>query len=486
MKTTFSFFIVASLSFVYCLSISNRREMKSEADILVENMKLDSSLIYNQQLDKSLIITVPYFDNEDYLISPIGLGTPINFFPVQVDTTTYKSWVPSSECEEIKSIFSYNPLNSSSSVKTDEWGEVVDEQGTAYGEVIKDNFVIGNYHIKNFSFISATKLYNDFLDYSNGKLGLGFCEYGTEEDKKFCLLEQLKLNNNIDKKLFSFREVSDTHGEIVIGDVTENIKEVNFPMLHVANKNIYDNLKDEEFKMAWITNVTHILFKTEENENSTKLFKNGIRTPGGLAAFDTACSYIEAPYDYINEFEEKMFDVYFKNICHKANEDGIVKFLCEQSKYNQNLHNIKNFSLVLVIDGYGFDIPIEHLFEQTSVNHVEFFVQFRKYSQNVWNLGHPFLHNYVIVFDQDNKLIGTVGEGINPMEEIIEEVKESSDSDFWKWLLLVLLLLILVAALFWIGRKIGIKFRKDKGVPDNLIDNESVEDYSFNPGNNIG
>lgn len=142
--------------------------------------------------------------------------------------------------------------------------------------------------------------------------------------------------------------------------------------------------------------------------------------------------------------------------------------------------------MVLVIDGYGFDIPIEHLFEQTSVNHVEFFVQFRKYSQNVWNLGHPFLHNYVIVFDQDNKLIGTVGEGINPMEEIIEEVKESSDSDFWKWLLLVLLLLILVAALFWIGRKIGIKFRKDKGVPDNLIDNESVEDYSFNPGNNIG
>ena len=40
---------------------------------------------------------IPYQDNEDYIISPLGLGATA---PVQIDTTTFKTWLASANKEE--------------------------------------------------------------------------------------------------------------------------------------------------------------------------------------------------------------------------------------------------------------------------------------------------------------------------------------------------------------------------------------------------
>ena len=37
--------------------------------------------------EKVLTLTVPYQDNEDYIICPMGFGTPVNFVPLQIETT---------------------------------------------------------------------------------------------------------------------------------------------------------------------------------------------------------------------------------------------------------------------------------------------------------------------------------------------------------------------------------------------------------------
>ena len=55
-----------------------------------------------------LILNAPYQDNEDFIISPLGLGTPVNFLPLQIDTTTYKTWVASVLNKESPSTFSYD------------------------------------------------------------------------------------------------------------------------------------------------------------------------------------------------------------------------------------------------------------------------------------------------------------------------------------------------------------------------------------------
>jgi len=56
---------------------------------------------------------------------------------------------------------------------------------------------------------------DEFKDYKIGKLGLGNCQYAEKEDKEYCLLQRLKDNGSIDRRIFSIKEISDTHGEIV-------------------------------------------------------------------------------------------------------------------------------------------------------------------------------------------------------------------------------------------------------------------------------
>ena len=75
-------------------------------------------------------------------------------------------------------------------------------------------------------------------------------------------------------------------------------------------------------------------------------------------------------------------------------------------------NKIKDLNLVFVLDGNGFEIPLEFLFEQTKENDYEFFVHFKDFEQNIWNLGHPFFHFFTIIFDQDNQEIGIDGKKI--------------------------------------------------------------------------
>ena len=90
--------------------------------------------------DKYIIIEAPYQDNEDYIITPVGFGTPINFIPLQIETTSYKSWIVSSSLKSKSSLaFSYDKKSSSTSEDSGEWDTVVDQAGTISGNIIYDN-----------------------------------------------------------------------------------------------------------------------------------------------------------------------------------------------------------------------------------------------------------------------------------------------------------------------------------------------------------
>lgn len=58
-------------------------------------------------------------------------------------------------------------------------------------------------------------------------------------------------------------------------------------------------------------------------------------------------------------------------------------------------------------------------------------------------------------------------------------------ADGGKFFLLVLLGLLILAAIFWIMRKKGINMRLDNGINPSLVDNESVDDLSLNPSQNV-
>ena len=438
--------------------------------------------------DKFLILTAPYQDNEDYIIAPLGLGTPVNFAPLQIDTTSYKSWVSSVKNEQNPSVFNYNVKESETGEESGEWDSVVDEEGTISGNVLYDKAYLGKFEIDHFKFIEAVEFEDDFHDFRNGKLGLGNCHYAEKDDLEYCLIQRLKDNGSIDRRIFSIREYSDTHGELVIGDVTSVSKEKDYPLLPLIDKDDYDDIEDDEFKMGWITKISHVIFRnnSSSDNNFKKIFKNNIHIEDGLASFDSSSHYIEAPYSYINEFEEKMFEQYYPNVCRKVNDDGTYMFLCDKKRFEEIRNINKDLSFIIVMDGNGFEIPMDFLFEQTRENDYEFFVHFKDYEQNIWNLGHPFFHHYTIIFDQDNQEIGIDGEKIYSLKDETEaELNSHKSGGWWKILLLVLLGLLILAAIFWIMRKKGINMRLDNGINPSLVDNESVDDLSLNPSQNV-
>ena len=436
--------------------------------------------------DKYIIIEAPYQDNEDYIITPVGFGTPINFIPLQIETTSYKSWIVSSSLKSKSSLaFSYDKKSSSTSEDSGEWDTVVDQAGTISGNIIYDNITLDKFVIEHFMFIEALE-FEKFEDYKFGKLGLGNCQYveKTDKNKNFCLLERLKENGSIDRKIFSLRELSDTHGELVIGDVTSVSKENDYPLLSLIDEDGYEDIEDDEFKMSWITKMSHVLIHNSDDDVK-KIFENNIKVEG-FVSFDSSCHYIEAPYFYINNFQEKIFDKYFNNICRKVNDRGVYMFLCEKEKFQKVKENIKNLNLVFIMDGNGFQISLEFLFEQTRENDYEFFVHFKDFEQNIWNLGHPFFHFYTIIFDQDNQEIGIDGKNIYFLKEETEKyIKiEKKGYSVFKIFLLVFVCVLIFALIFYLMRNFGIQMRKNKGIDPKLIDNESLDDIlSLNPNN---
>jgi len=458
---------------------------ESESEKAIRDAK---SNVKQKTSDKFLILTAPYQDNEDYIIAPLGLGTPVNFAPLQIDTTSYKSWVSSVKNKQNPSVFNYNVKESETGEESGEWDTVVDEEGTISGNVLYDKAYLGKFEIDHFKFIEAVEFEDDFHDFRNGKLGLGNCHYADKGELEYCLLQRLKDNGSIDRRIFSIREYSDTHGELVIGDVTSVSKEKDYPLLSLIDKDGYDDIEDDEFKMGWITKISHVIFRnnSSSDNNLKKIFKNNIYIEDGLASFDSSSHYIEAPYSYINEFEEKMFEQYYPNVCRKVNDDGTYMFLCDKKRFEEIRNINKDLTFIIVMDGNGFEIPMDFLFEQTRQNDYEFFVHFKDYEQNIWNLGHPFFHHYTIIFDQDNQEIGVDGEKIYSLKDETEaELNSHKSGGWWKIILLVLLGLLILAAIFWIMRKKGINMRLDNGINPSLVDNESVDDLSLNPSQNV-
>ena len=455
---------------------------ESETEKMLQDAKKNSK---ETTTDKFLTLIVPYQDNEDFMLSPLGLGTPVNFAPVQVETTSYKTWVSSVLNKKNPSIFAYNIKESSTGEEEGDWDSIVDNEGTISGNVIYDTAYIGKYKIEKFKFIEAVEFNEGFKDFANGKLGLGNCHYADESNKEYCLIQRLKDNGSINRRIFSIREYSDTHGELVIGDISSVSKEKDYPLLNVLNEQGYNDIEDEQYKMGWLTKISYILFR-KNNEDIKTIFQNNIHLPEGIASFDSSSHYIEAPYSYINNFEEQLFDVYYDNACRKVNKDGVYMFLCDKERYENLVESNKNLSMILVMNGYGYDIPMHLLFEQVSEEDYEFFVHFKDLEQNIWNLGHPFFHKYKIIFDQDNQEIGIDGDLIYSLQDETEaELKKVQKGSSWKILLYILLLFAIIGGIFFVMRKFGINKRREKGIDSSLLDNENIDEMSFLPGQNI-
>lgn len=154
--------------------------------------------------------------DSNFCFIPAYFGSNIESFLIQLDTTTSYTWIPSPKFNF--NVPKYNFSNSIKGKTTNKTIEIDNGGGVIYGKLSFDSLNIGNITLENFSFVLAYD-YDDFNNYPNGKLGLGFAH---NEKDNFNLIKKLKENNLINKEIFVIDRISK---KLIIGKIPDYLKE---------------------------------------------------------------------------------------------------------------------------------------------------------------------------------------------------------------------------------------------------------------------
>jgi hypothetical protein len=86
------------------------------------------------------------------------------------------------------------------------------------------------------------------------------------------------------------------------------------------------------------------------------------------------------------------------------NEFNETILYCNFNLLPNQINDINN--LIFVFDGIGYEIKNEDLFEKINENFFVSLIKFRKEKNNIWTMGFPFLKNFDLMLDYENKKIG--------------------------------------------------------------------------------
>ena len=353
-------------------------------------------------------------NNRNFYTIPIKIGTPPEVFNLQVDTSTATTWLPSSYCENcILSTKLYKESLSSTSSPTNVEMEIEDEDGDLKGYEISDNFVLGTYKLKQFNFVQATKLDDEFRDYYDGKLGLGY--KSTKDDFNF--LERLKKSNLIVKKIFSINTINEKKGMLLIGDIPGK----NYHTFCNVTTDELEDL-DDMYKESWVCSLTHVgSFKIDKGIPN-KINNYDELENSDLVNFDTAYDYIAVPISE-KEIIEKLLhkanlkcetrehtdlEKYPKDLKLKKLKERIrdeeVSILCET---NIEELRMKSIALSFVLQGYAYSLPLDMLFINShEKGKMEMLIRYIDDDDAIWTFGYPFMNQFLTIFNLEDSHVG--------------------------------------------------------------------------------
>lgn len=361
---------------------------------MIKSRKMNK--IYSSKSQRMLAekdISIVYEDQEDYFTVALGLGTPPQYFAVQVDTALGITWVPSKDCVNCNSTYKFNQTASSTIQTSDKKIEIDDQDGDVKGYITNDTVRLNDLSTSDFSFIQIVKYDDDFEDYEDGKLGLG---YSNKRGDNFSFMQVLKNAGVIQENIFSLSEVNTTHGKLSIGGFPEGRNEKE-PSYSKCNLTSTDDL-DDNFRDGWVCKISHIILEPSNN------FSHAYEVSEKII-FDSASSYISIPLIHLYQFRNNYINKYFSN-CKEIETKNSIGFVCPRNQTNQ-AHGIS-----FVLDGYSYRISAEHLFEQlpSDNQYSELLIKFIKDDDGIWVLGHPFMSLYTIVFNGEDHNIGFYGD----------------------------------------------------------------------------
>lgn len=388
---------LALLINLFVILITTISSKALEFDIIRTKSKANFNKVNKRMLTEKDLL-VEYQEGEDYFLINLSLGSPAQTFPVQIDPSLSLTWVPS--YLTTKNITKFEIKDSPTLKLTNQTIIIDDEDGLVSGFAAYDTVSIESISSQNFGFVLVKdyeKKYG-YTDYAQGKLGLG---YNNPLSTEFSFLDALKKSGAIDKRMFGLSEFNDTHGRLHLGDFPSEFsnKSPNYTICNVtSNEGLEDKYRD-----GWICGLSHLMIGSFNNNfNTSKVIE-------ARALFDSAYSYISVPDIYLPHFKKELANIGLNlNTCREIKDRyEQITFICPTSVRNVNL--VEN-ALTFVINGYGYQVTLDDLFDDLDEKNSEFLVRFNREKADIWNLGHPFLCKFFSVYNQEEGTVGFYGE----------------------------------------------------------------------------
>ena len=346
----------------------------------------------------SISIPLDKKPKNNFFTVPISIGTPNNnqVFEVQVDTTTSETWIPSINTTYRISP-KYDPSLSTTSNLTNKTMEIFDEDGDVSGKSTQDLVTIGNYTLNNFGFVSILNYPNNFKDYPNGKLGLG---YKQDHGDEFNFIRMLKEKGLVNNEIFT---IDPFEKELIIG---------NYPSKYLNNTYSFCNLTethdlDDDYRAGWVCELTHAFFF-----KPLKYLEDGVETSNARVIFDSAFQYIGIPKRNLDLFKNNFFIGKLDEICIEMRAKREIYFICEDDE------ELNNANITFVIGGFGYVLSKNELFKPLYGNKLECVLRFIKQNDNIFSFGVPFIKNYIMAYDAEKQQVGFLGGNkINYLED---------------------------------------------------------------------
>ena len=334
-------------------------------------------------------ISLLYEEDTGYYIIPMSFGSNQDEFQIQVDTTTSETWIPSPKTT--LKVKKYNITQSMTGQKTNKTFEVEDEDGDVRGKACYDSVQVGDITLNHFGFVLVDEFEYPFDDYEQGKLGLG---YKQEHGDDFNFIRKLKLNNIIDREIFSINHETK---ELIIGDVPPQFQN----QLYTTCPVVETNDLDDEYRQAWACELTHLAFNLDRKDKNFDLdqaFEVNARI-----TFDSAYPYISIPKRHINEFKKRYMNNYFNNSYKEVRDEDTTYFICTDEEL------VFGASISFIIEGYAYIIPWNKLFLKNEEGEYELLIRFYKENDNIFGFGAPFMDFFTVVYDYEEKEVGFYG-----------------------------------------------------------------------------
>jgi hypothetical protein len=269
-------------------------------------------------------------------------------------------------------------------------------------DVLIDKLNFNGEIIPSFPFnlkLDETKLNNPKIQ---GEFGLGI-----DKDNSNVLVDTLYENKILKDKILEIEVLQEKNKDVLFLNFEPNMN--GFTYCDLTSKLNENNF----YSQAWICNISHVIIGSDKGE----LTWNKTIEVEGKAVFDTRTKYIYVPKNYM-KYISTIWDINGEGCKIVLDEESDEKFFQCNSTMEKSIYSMP--SIYFIIDGYGYRLKPEHLFEKDGENFIGL-IRFINEEEDLWVLGIPFLREYKLLLDYNKTRVGLSGENVMNYKEEYEK-----------------------------------------------------------------